>query len=123
MKKAILILTFIFVLSILLFAETKDLSQVNTQIGLYLPSIAKVNHNENGQIVSLFGANLGIGISYKKYFQPVETNKFNPCWGVGTIAIIVPYVAVGADYVMDNGFYIGGGLVYLAHEVHFGVLF
>ena len=123
MKKALLVIGFILVLSLALFAESKDLSQVNTQIGFDFPTIAKVNHNEDGQIVSLLGANVGLGISYKKYFNPVQPNKINPYWGVGTVAILVPYVAVGADYVMDSGLYIGGGVVYLAPELHFGFLF
>lgn len=123
MKKALLVVAFILVLSIALFAEAKDLSQVHTQIGFDFPTIAKVNHNEDGQIVSLLGANVGLGISYKKYFKPVEQNKINPYWGVGTVAIIMPYIAVGVDYMIDNGLYIGGGVVYLAPEVHFGYMF
>ncbi len=123
MKKALLVAVFMLILSLALFAESKDFSTLNTQIGFDFPTVAKVNHNESGEIVSLLGANMGLGISYKRYFQPLQPNKINPYWGVGTIAILVPYVAVGVDYAMDNGFYIGGGLVYLAPEVHFGIMF
>ena len=123
MNKVFFIIAMVTLFSLSLFGEAKDFSMVNTQIGLDLPSIAKVNHNEDGQIVSLLGANIGLGISYKKYFSPLEASKFNPYWGVGTVAIIVPYVQVGADYVMDNGFYIGGGLFWISPEIHFGFMF
>jgi len=69
------------------------------------------------------GANFLLGISYKKFFEPLEPGRFNPYWGIGTVSILIPYFQIGGDYLFDNGFYLGGGLILLAPELHFGFVF
>jgi hypothetical protein len=109
MNKVFLIIAMLTLFSLSLFGKTEDFSKLNTQIGLDLPSIAKVYHNKDGEIVSFLGINfIGFGISYKKFFRPLKPNKINPYLNVGTIIITAPYAQVGADYVKDNGFYFGG---------------
>jgi hypothetical protein len=54
--------------------------------------------DKNGQISSILGFNTALGIGYRKYFKPVQEGKFNFNFTVGTIFLINPFVAVGADY-------------------------
>ena len=91
-------------------------------LGLGPPNIAfQVEQNEQGRIVSVRGINLALGYSAKHYFDPVEYEEFNPFWHWGTVALIIPYIGVGVDYVFDSGFYIGGGTIYLAPYLSIGV--
>ena len=105
-KKIALILCLLMMLSAFSFGST--LSRKTGVVALDFPAVGGVKHaSRNGRITSAFGVNLGLGISYKGYFNPVRTNRFNPWWGIGTVALIVPYVGIGVDYVWDNGFYAG----------------
>ncbi len=86
-------------------------------------SIGGVRTNRDGAITNTYGVNLFLGFSGKSYWNPVETNRFNPYWSYGSILLIVPYVGVGMDYVFDSGFYVGVGTFYIIPEVHIGFLF
>jgi hypothetical protein len=95
-------------------------------VGLDAPLVGWLNPNlidKSGPIISNLGVNYGLGISYRRYFNPVQTNQFNPYWGAGTVALIIPYLGIGGDYVWDNGFYFGGGLIWIIPEIHGGYLF
>jgi hypothetical protein len=96
-------------------------------IGLDSPFIGWLNPNmidkETGGKISDLGINLGLGISYRRYFEPLKTDTFNPYFALGTFAIIIPYVGIGADYVWGNGFYLGGGLIWIIPEIHGGFMF
>ena len=95
-------------------------------VGLDAPLVGWLNPNlidKSGPIISNLGVNYGLGISYRRYFNPVQTNQFNPYWAAGTVALIVPYVGIGGDYVWDSGFYFGGGLIWIVPEIHGGFLF
>jgi hypothetical protein len=125
MKKII-----IFVLAFMILSSTAFCAGVvgkKNTIGLDAPIIGWLNPNlideKTGFITSNLGINYGLGVSYKRYFNPLGTNKFNPYWCAGTFAIILPYIGIGGDYVWDNGFYFGGGLIYIIPEIHGGFLF
>ena len=96
-------------------------------VGLDSPVIGWLNpnlvDNQTGQKISNLGINLGLGVSYRRYFEPARTNKFNIYWAVGTVALIVPYIGIGGDYIWDNGFYLGGGLIWIVPEIHGGFMF
>jgi len=95
-------------------------------VGLDAPLVGWLNPNlidKSGPIISNLGVNYGLGISYRRYFNPVQTNQFNPYWGAGTVALIIPYLGIGGDYVWDSGFYFGGGLIWIIPEIHGGYLF
>ena len=79
--------------------------------------------NGRGAKIDELGVNLGLGVSFRRFFGPVKTNQFNPYWAAGTVAIIIPYLGIGADYVWNNGFYLGGGIIWLVPEIHAGFLF
>ena len=93
---------------------------------------------------------MGIGISYKRYFESLKFNSttdsarsgnFCPFWEIGTFALILPYAGVGVDYAWDNGLYLGAGLIaasgvryyyndvgpgyigYVGPEIHGGLMF
>jgi hypothetical protein len=96
-------------------------------IGLDHPLVGWFNPNyidkQSGPIIDNLGINYGLGISYRRYFEPVQTNQFNPYWDAGTVALIVPYLGIGGDYVWDSGFYFGGGLIWIIPEIHGGYFF
>jgi len=96
-------------------------------IGLDSPFIGWLNPNmidkQSGEKISNLGINLGLGVSYKHYLEPMQTNKFNMYGAAGTFVIILPYLGIGGDYVWDNGFYLGAGIIWLVPEIHGGFMF
>ena len=95
-------------------------------VGLDAPLVGWLNPNlidKSGPIISNLGVNYGLGVSYRRYFNPVQTNQFNTYWGVGTVALIIPYLGIGGDYVRDNGFYLGAGIIWIIPEIHGGFMF
>ncbi|WP_367289846.1 hypothetical protein [Laspinema palackyanum] len=77
--------------------------------GLDLPNFGWVRMDGPG-IDSVLGINVGLGVSYKKYFQPAVPGQFTGSWGVGTLALVLPYATIGGDYQWDNGWYAGGNI-------------
>jgi len=106
--------------SVCMGAPLKD---KNMSIGLDSPFIGWLGHDKDGTVISDLGINLGIGLSYRRYFEGVQTNQFNTYWAVGTVAILLPYLGIGADYVWDGGFYLGVGLIWIVPEIHGGIMF
>ncbi len=92
--------------------------------GFDLPNFGWVRMNGRG-VDSVLGINVGLGVSYKKYFQPAVPGQFTGSWGVGTFALVLPYATIGGDYQWDNGWYAGGnigaGLYYFDDVVPFPV--
>ncbi|WP_254568349.1 hypothetical protein [Oscillatoria sp. HE19RPO] len=77
--------------------------------GFDLPNFGWVRMDGRG-IDSVLGINVGLGVSYKKYFQPALPGQFTGSWGVGTFALVLPYATIGGDYQWDNGWYAGGNI-------------
>ncbi|MCT7995710.1 hypothetical protein [Laspinema olomoucense] len=77
--------------------------------GFDLPNFGWVRMDERG-VDSVLGINVGLGVSYKKYFQPAVPGQFTGSWGVGTLAVVLPYATIGGDYQWDNGWYAGGNI-------------
>ena len=104
-----------------------SLAGKKNSIGLDAPFVGWLNPNlvdkQSGEIVSDLGINLGLGVSYRRYFNPLQTNQLNPYWAAGTVALIIPYLGIGVDFVWDSGFYFGGGLIWIFPEIHGGYLF
>ncbi len=95
--------------------------------GLFIPAFSWNNPNwidqQGGQKISDLGINAMFGVTYRRFFEGVETNKFNTYWTVGTGALLFPYIGVGVDYVWNNYWYIGVGTVWFAPEIHGGLMF
>ncbi len=120
MKKIMTILSTVVLWTLLLasisFASgTVIEGEGDTMIGLDFPTYGWSVTNERGEVIGYRGVNLGIGYSAKNYFSPLEYDKFNSFWGWGTVAILVPYVEIGGDYVFtpsDHGsFWAVGGAI------------
>jgi len=77
--------------------------------GFDLPNFGWVRMDERG-VDSVLGINVSLGVSYKKYFQPAVPGQFTGSWGVGTLALALPYATIGGDYQWDNGWYAGGNI-------------
>jgi hypothetical protein len=121
MKKMILFAMILMIAgSVCMGAPLKD---KNMSIGLDSPFIGWLGHDRDGAVISDLGINLGLGLSYKRYFESVQTNQLNTYWAAGTFLIIIPYLGIGADYISDSGFYIGGGLIWIVPEIHGGIMF
>lgn len=125
MKKAIL-----FAMILLIAGSTclgAPLTGKKNSIGLDAPFLGWLNPNlvdkQSGQKISNLGINLGLGVSYRRYFEPVQTNQFNTYWCAGTVFVLIPYIGIGGDYVWDNGFYLGGGIIWIIPEIHGGFMF
>lgn len=125
LKKSILIL-----LLLMIFATSSFCALVTTKkntVGLDAPVVGWLSPNlvdkTSGQVISNLGVNWGLGVSYRRYFEPLRTNQLNTFWAVGTVALIIPYIGIGGDYVWDNGFYLGGGIIWVVPEIHGGFMF
>ena len=74
------------------------------------PVFAWVSTNEQGGVTSLMGFNLGLGIHYRSYFEPLLPEKGSVYWEAGTILLIDPYFGVGYDYRFNESVYAGAGV-------------
>jgi hypothetical protein len=143
-KKIAFVLFLIAFISVPVFCA--DTSAFKFSVGLDNPFFGFLQRNSSGQVQADLGVSLGLGISYKRYFDslkfnydfdPAKTEKFSPYWAIGTFALIMPYVGVGIDYAWTNGFYLGVGLIassairyvgpgyvgYIGPEIHGGLMF
>jgi len=111
----------LFVFGTASYAES--LSEKENTFGFDSPFVSKIIKNDEGKIVSLLGVNAALGISYRVYYEPVRVNRFNPYWTTGTIAVLIPFLGIGADYLWENGFYAGVGTILLMPEAHVGFMF
>lgn len=68
------------------------------------------------------GVNWGLGVTFKKYFNYIKYNNWNPYWHAGTLALVVPYAGLGLDYVTKE-WYAGIGTFWVAPQVHVGFMF
>jgi hypothetical protein len=127
MKRTI-VLTLAFLVLLCSVSHAAVLAGKKNSIGLDSPFIGWLNPNwidkdGNSKTISNLGVNLGLGVSYKRYFEMVKTNQFNTYWAAGTFFLIIPYLGIGGDYVWDNGFYLGAGLIWICPEIHGGFMF
>ncbi|MEM1684296.1 MAG: hypothetical protein QW650_08020 [Thermofilum sp.] len=69
-------------------------------IGLDFPTLGWVRYDKDGAIRGTWGFNLGLGISSRTYTAKdgLQLEKLNFFWGWGTLAILVPYLEIGATY-------------------------
>ena len=121
LKKVTIMLLVVMVLSSVAFCATPKKKTMS--IGLDQPMLGWLQSNDKGEIEANLGINLGLGISYKRYFEPLKAGQFNTYWSAGTFVLVFPYVGIGGDYVWDNGWYLGGGLIYIIPEIHGGFMF
>jgi len=91
--------------------EVSSLSGKNYTAGIDLyNTFGFVQKNDNGQPTGVWGLSILAGITYKGYFKPVEADQWNMFWRIGEIAIFIPYIGIGLDYVWGNGVYFGCGM-------------
>ena len=57
----------------------------------------------DGGVKSVIGLSPGLGIGYKSYFKPLVTDNYSMYWNVGTDALILPFIGIGADYKVNAG--------------------
>ncbi|MBO8167546.1 MAG: hypothetical protein H0Z25_10130 [Kosmotoga sp.] len=96
MKKHLAIIV-VLILSLTLLG----MSEKPTIISLGLPTYGSATLDDEGQIIGFTGPNLGLGWSWKHYFEPLEIEKFNPYWGIGTVVLFIPYISLGGDYAIE----------------------
>ncbi|MBU0580870.1 MAG: hypothetical protein KKA19_06805 [Candidatus Margulisbacteria bacterium] len=122
-KKVLLAMMVMILVAGSSFAALEDKNLQTGLIFLDLPALSAVHKNNNDQITSFTGVNVGLGISHRSFFSPVKANNWNVHWDIGTIILLIPYVGIGADYIWDNGWYLGVGTFYIIPEIHGGVYF
>jgi len=93
------------------------------QVGLDTVILGWPSVDAKGGVVSTLGINVGLGVAYRSYFEPLYPEKGSAYWEVGTIVLLDPYVGVGYDYRINEQFYVGGGVnVFPLHLVGFSFL-
>jgi hypothetical protein len=122
MKKIAILLVAIMLISAPAFCA-KSLSDAKYSMGLDSPLFGMLLKNDKGDINGTLGINYALGIGYKGYFKPLKAEEFNPYLSLGTFLLVIPYIGIGGDYVWDNGFYLGAGLIYIFPEIHGGFMF
>ncbi|HOQ40179.1 MAG TPA: hypothetical protein PK561_07200 [Fervidobacterium sp.] len=134
MRKIVLV-AMLSVLAVFAFGAGVDEGQiaestVTTQrIGLSPTMLyGRAVYGDKGQIVGYNG--FGIGVVFRNYFDSVNGMKkeqFNWFWEWGTVALLIPYVGVGGDYVMPlsetNDFVITIGTIYVVPYLSFSIDF
>ncbi|MBG90180.1 MAG: hypothetical protein CL521_00005 [Actinobacteria bacterium] len=120
MKKVILGI----VLSVLLSASASYAKNVqDSKFQLSFGGFSFVKKNENNEIIGYRGINTAIGYTSISYLSPLVVNEFNPFWSWGTGLLVLPYIGAGVDYVLDNGVFVRGGIIYLSPYASVGFTF
>lgn len=110
MKRLVLVLALVLLAGVV-FAQDFE---YDTAIGLSLVGYAWNVETEDGMPTRLQAVNWGLGYTDKRYFSPAEVGSFNWWWAWGTVSVIVPYIAVGGDYYINQQLVVEAGLLYLA---------
>lgn len=124
MKKIVFVMLLVFIaMQSASFAALEDKKLTSGLLFLDLPVLSMVHHDANKQVTSFTGVNGGLGLSHRMYFEPLKTKDWNMSWEIGTIFLLLPYIGVGADYVWDNGWYLGIGTIYIIPYPRAGIFF
>lgn len=86
---------------------------LNHRAGLSLLLFGSAMYGDNGQITGYQGLNLLLSYTAQYYFNKVgiQLNQFNWFWQWGTVALILPCIGVGRDYVIPIYIGVGGDYV------------
>jgi len=80
------------------------------QVGLDSLTIAWPTANAKGGVTSSFGLNLGLGVTYRSYFEPLHPGRGAFYWEAGTMVLVLPYLGVGYSFRINESLYVGAGL-------------
>jgi len=81
--------------------------------------------NEQKEITGYNGYSiLLLGYVSRNYFAPLKANSWNTFWQWGTLALIVPYIGIGTEYVnQDNSFSFSVYTLYIVPIVGLSISF
>ncbi|HDP79008.1 MAG TPA: hypothetical protein ENN47_12705 [Mesotoga infera] len=104
MKKLLLIVV-VLGLAVAMFSEPlivwPDKSHGKPLVaGLHAPVYGEAKLDVFGNIIGWTGPNLGLGWTWKTYFSPLELQKINFYYEIGTNIVILPYIGAGFDYAL-----------------------
>ena len=116
MKRLVLVLALVLLAGVL-FAQ--DFDGYDSALGLGIIGYAWNVETEGGMPTRLQAVNWGIGYTDLRYFSPAEVGQFNWYWAWGTVGVIIPYIAVGGDYYINEQVVLGGGLLYINPYLNF----
>ena len=74
--------------------------EINYSVSLGNPGFAIIKYNEDNKIKSMHGINWSLGYSYRRYGEGLDEG-FNGYGEIGTHFLLIPYGAVGTDYVFS----------------------
>ncbi len=76
----------------------------SNRAGLSLLAYGRAIYGDKGQITGYQGINWLLGYTAQYYFNKngMQPNKFNTFWQWGTVALLIPYIGIGGDYVISN---------------------
>lgn len=127
MKKIVMVLVMIAFFTCIggnAFADGKTTGDFNNSVGVDIMTYAfSIQKTDSGAMEVVRGVNAGIGYTAKHFFKPAQIDEFNPFWAWGTVALIAPFVGIGADYITSSGFYFTIGTLYIAPYIGFGLYF
>lgn len=75
-----------------------------------------------GGVTSSFGINVGLGITYRSYFEPLYPESGALYWEAGTVILLDPFVGIGYDYRFNENLYVGGGVTFFPLHLVLGGL-
>jgi len=120
MKKLVFVMLLVFLA--MQTASFAAMENKKVAIGLFeLPALSIVHNDENKQVTSYTGVNWAMGFTHRMFFEPLKVNEVNTNWEFGTIFLLLPYAGIGADYVWENGWYVGIGTLYIFPYPRLGV--
>ena len=106
MKKIMLLMCFLLLGSMVNVQESRGEEKPKHTIGYCAPVFGWIKYNGSGNIKSIIGPNLALGISYKNYFgSGAEIGKFAVYWEVGTAALLVPYSGIGTSLFTSSNLF------------------
>ena len=112
-------ITVMLLIVVALSAATVAETQPRHVLGFGIPAFGTLHYDETNSLASVSGFNLALGFSTRQFKNEsgLQPNRFNSYSGWGTLLFIIPYVEIGAYYLIP----IAGGDQYLVLD--FGLLY
>ena len=82
-----------------------------------------VSKFSNLDIYGIQGFNFLLGMTSKRFYEPLKVSSWNHYWHFGTVFLYYPYIGIGSDYIFESGYFIGFKTYYIVPSITFGIYF
>ena len=88
----------------------------------FFPAYGTIHYSSSGCLKSIQGINWAFGYSWRNYMgEGAKAESWNPYFGLGTVAVIIPYPELGLTYFFSG--YSGYITLSIPFALGFGVCF